>query len=665
MHNHYPTTMEEQLAMLQQQQQQQQQAQEQHRRLQDEMRRLDNQRLSRDPSAMHSNLFMNFNDNNISNNNNNNNYNFNNNNNINNCNNNDNHNDAGNNGSSNFAVSAAPPADLSSFAAALCPLSKHAPLQHHQQGNHNGFVSLSGTNRGNEGTTESLADGRAHAPNNSFPNHVPAAGVPNALEAALTSLLFNNPTQQQQQSRQNLDNLQLLHSLQQHRMSVSPPQDPYAALVASRHLPFAGEANTNFRYTLLVTGAAGKSQIADSLLNTVRHQVNAPGPSPNPLFASVPQQQPQRELQESATDSAHVSSATQKKKGKTSREKNQEGEPDDEEEYPLPNLPKVRPLPPLEEGNTSHFEERVIVPLATEEDYNWLSDRQCFIRAELLEIVRASHQDVLVRSSSKSVAYQQVGIRCRFCAHLHPSARAIRSSAYPSSIRQMYQSFTMMVRDHWAGCSALPPFLKKRFLSYQENKIPSSSLSREYWAYAANKIGMINTEYGITITEDSLAKAETLPSFGTTPEHVEDMLNTARETKTLVRPSDEQAISPYLFLLINQAEECYLLESERVGKRKEAPVGLTGFGCQHCIKRGRLGFCRVFPLNKRSMPTKVNDLYNHLLRCRFTPPETRQMLRQLKRAASKTGGKFNERDREFVDQIWSKLGRRGAQIGSD
>ncbi|CAB9510002.1 expressed unknown protein [Seminavis robusta] len=202
--------------------------------------------------------------------------------------------------------------------------------------------------------------------------------------------------------------------------------------------------------------------------------------------------------------------------------------------------------------------------------------------------------------------------------------------------------------------------LKKRFVAYQENKIPSSSLSREYWAYAAEKIGMINTDYGITITEESLAAANAMNTFGTTPEHIGAMQAEGRESIMLVRSSDQRTLSPYLYLLMNQVEECYLLEPERVGKRKEAPVGLTGFGCKYCIKAGRLGFCRVFPLNKRSMPMKVNDIYQHFQRCPLTPADMRNTLRELKRAATKPP--LNDRDREFVDQLWMKLGRTGSQI---
>jgi len=101
-------------------------------------------------------------------------------------------------------------------------------------------------------------------------------------------------------------------------------------------------------------------------------------------------------------------------------------------------------LPPSVQGTTPHYSQRMIIPLTTDEDQNWLSELQCFIRSEILEIFRASKEDVKVRNKSKTLKAEQVGIRCRFCAHLPPNERASRSSAFPSSIPQLYQSFTMV-----------------------------------------------------------------------------------------------------------------------------------------------------------------------------------------------------------------------------
>lgn len=99
-------------------------------------------------------------------------------------------------------------------------------------------------------------------------------------------------------------------------------------------------------------------------------------------------------------------------------------------------------LPPCDEGAIEPFTNRTSFHLGIDEDSNWLSEFHCHVRSELVEIFLASSEDVKARNNS--IAYHQVGIRCRFCAHMTPSARAGRSSAFPSSLRQIYQSFTMV-----------------------------------------------------------------------------------------------------------------------------------------------------------------------------------------------------------------------------
>jgi hypothetical protein len=111
-------------------------------------------------------------------------------------------------------------------------------------------------------------------------------------------------------------------------------------------------------------------------------------------------------------------------------------------------------LPPCKEGQIDSHSGRRCFPLGIDEDPNWLSEFHCYVRSDLVEVFRASQDDV--RARNNSIAYQQVGLRCRFCADITPSARAGRSSAFPSTQRQLYQSFTMMLRDHFPNCDAMP-----------------------------------------------------------------------------------------------------------------------------------------------------------------------------------------------------------------
>jgi len=212
----------------------------------------------------------------------------------------------------------------------------------------------------------------------------------------------------------------------------------------------------------------------------------------------------------------------------------------------------------------------------------------------------------------------------------------------------------MMVRDHFGDCVGVPQAKKAHFLKLKGLTSPSSSLSRQYWTYAAERLGMVDSENGIVINEATQAAAEKMPPFGTTLEETQSIKEAP--TVSLVEPSELQSISPYLRLLMEHTQLVYLLPSERVGKRKDAATGLPGFGCRHCAKKGRLGFCRMFPLNKRSLPDKINDLHNHIKRCSMCPRADKLLL-ESRREEIEGNRNFAERDREFIDRLWSKLGR--------
>ena len=212
----------------------------------------------------------------------------------------------------------------------------------------------------------------------------------------------------------------------------------------------------------------------------------------------------------------------------------------------------------------------------------------------------------------------------------------------------------MQVRDHFGSCEGVPQDKKEKFIQLKGLTSPSSSLSRQYWTFAAKKLGMVDSECGIVINEETQAAAQKIPPFGTTEEETASVK--ATEVKELLEPNDARCISPYLYMLMAQTQVVYLLPSERVGKRKDAAVGLPGFGCRYCAQDGRLGFCRMFPLNKRSLPDKVNDLFNHLLRCPRCPSMTKRLL-ESRRTEQESNRSFVDRDREFIDRIWYKLGR--------
>lgn len=137
------------------------------------------------------------------------------------------------------------------------------------------------------------------------------------------------------------------------------------------------------------------------------------------------------------------------------------------------------------------------IPLGTEEDSIWLSDFLCYVRSHCVEVFTASQSDVLYRRNSKKIAKNQVGIRCKFCCHLPHSERGGRSSSFPSSISRIYQSFTMMIRDHFSTCKEMPPHEREQYNKLKNTTTKGAMESKKYWVDSAESLGMVDTGNGI------------------------------------------------------------------------------------------------------------------------------------------------------------------------
>eukprot|EP00549_Striatella_unipunctata_P019796 CAMPEP_0118691140 /NCGR_PEP_ID=MMETSP0800-20121206/10512_1 /TAXON_ID=210618 ORGANISM="Striatella unipunctata, Strain CCMP2910" /NCGR_SAMPLE_ID=MMETSP0800 /ASSEMBLY_ACC=CAM_ASM_000638 /LENGTH=354 /DNA_ID=CAMNT_0006588881 /DNA_START=1 /DNA_END=1065 /DNA_ORIENTATION=+ len=137
-------------------------------------------------------------------------------------------------------------------------------------------------------------------------------------------------------------------------------------------------------------------------------------------------------------------------------------------------------------------------PLGKEGDDFWLSSFLCFVRAELVEVI-------VVQSATTVNPHtlDQVGFRCKFCANIqNPRLRIKRASSFPSSISRIYQSLTMMLRDHFPKCQEIPEKLKQRFDHLRSTAIAGAADSKNYWVTSAKDIGLIDTERGISIDKE-------------------------------------------------------------------------------------------------------------------------------------------------------------------
>lgn len=293
------------------------------------------------------------------------------------------------------------------------------------------------------------------------------------------------------------------------------------------------------------------------------------------------------------------------------------------------------------------------MPLASGEDENYLSSFHCFLRKELVEVFFANAEDVASRNISQQVFVNQVGIRCKCCSHVAIAERAPRSMAFPSSIAQLYQSFTMMLREHFSRCTEIDASLKQTFLELRDGKTTQGVAStKDYWEHAAKYLGMVDSSSGIFITEESqTAAVMTMNPLGSDCPQV---AAEQREAPVMLIYQHEQSMtkSDLVLTLLEQVQRVHLLPDECRGNRKTLQAGLPGLACKHCCKVGRLGQSRVFPVKKRTLSTKLEDMFDHLQRCTLCPSQVKESLQSQRKKCTVID---LSTEPEFYALVWARL----------
>ena len=215
----------------------------------------------------------------------------------------------------------------------------------------------------------------------------------------------------------------------------------------------------------------------------------------------------------------------------------------------------------------------------------------------------------------------------------------------------------MMLRDHFSHCESIPASVGTEFNILKDKPAQGATDSKRYWIYSAKKIGMIDTNEGIMMTQESRYEGSIMKSFGTIGGQTWE--DEALRNDSLVRPSDRGQVSEFLFILMSQVQPIRLTETECIGNRRSLQVGLPGFGCRYCCDQKRLGLCRMFPARRRTLPHKVNDLYDHIRRCSLCPQAVKDSLEQSRLQMMVSFRADQGPNREFYDSIWSRLGHSG------
>eukprot|EP00980_Cylindrotheca_fusiformis_P025236 scaffold13311_cov161-Cylindrotheca_fusiformis.AAC.2 len=167
-------------------------------------------------------------------------------------------------------------------------------------------------------------------------------------------------------------------------------------------------------------------------------------------------------------------------------------------------------------GRPDHFQKpqkaRLLLAMPTDSDS--LSDRQCYVRSEMVEIFSATAKDVAARHSkgAQKLIEGQVGIRCVHCSHLRPRDRAERAVCYPSSISRIYQTVADMQRFHFEQCREIPPETRKIYKSLKTTRPRGVGSPQTYWVQSAKLLDLVDTGNGIRFAGEIKKEEETSSS---------------------------------------------------------------------------------------------------------------------------------------------------------
>lgn len=133
-------------------------------------------------------------------------------------------------------------------------------------------------------------------------------------------------------------------------------------------------------------------------------------------------------------------------------------------------------------------------PLRLPGDRENLTVYQVVLR-DSLEYFSASQHDVdsPVRGRKQKIRLRQIGVRCRYCAHLRLDFRGKGAVYYPRSLINVYQAAQNIAGAHFSPGRYCCPFAPGDIIeqiSIQKPRRDSSKVGRSYWVNACHKMGI-------------------------------------------------------------------------------------------------------------------------------------------------------------------------------
>lgn len=173
---------------------------------------------------------------------------------------------------------------------------------------------------------------------------------------------------------------------------------------------------------------------------------------------------------------------------------------------------------PFNQVSSSVSSQSMTVSLSMPNDEDCLSDRQCYVRKNFVELFIATEEDVASRHSkgAQKLHVNQIGIRCKHCNHRRGKNRAERAVCYPSSISRIYQTVADMQRFHFMACECIPDEMKATYKTLKTTRPRGVGSPQAYWISSAKVLGLVDTDCGIRYdSTNNTEQSSPLPQYPT------------------------------------------------------------------------------------------------------------------------------------------------------
>mmetsp|Transcript_17633 Transcript_17633/g.26709 ORF Transcript_17633/g.26709 Transcript_17633/m.26709 type:complete len:451 (+) Transcript_17633:3-1355(+) len=307
------------------------------------------------------------------------------------------------------------------------------------------------------------------------------------------------------------------------------------------------------------------------------------------------------------------------------------------------------------------------VPLAKGDDDHFISELQCFVRANMMEIFTVKEDDMELEDEDSGIILGQVGIRCSACARLPEDERPEGHAYFPKSISAIHQNASDLQRRHFMSCNEIPHDAKKSFQSLKGFAAKAEAETQQYWINSARELGLANYEDserdGIRLFRDptgpspaDLADKEREQAQSQSKKKGSSSAST-KSKSILVRPAD--VTTDHTYLLMQQVRPCRFKNSDRRGgpgsRGRDRVLGFPGIACRHCSSKNNFG--RYFPFASKSLgDNTANQMQTHMTTCSRCPEKVKSSLAYLSHRASlqkvEMGGGWKK---AFYKFIWERL----------